>query len=121
MKLGLGLSEEARLVYLQEKIKDAKRHERSGWIAFIVGVIFAVIGFGFSDLIGLGGTLIGVAGIILAIVGVFESFYFLYQYNKSMKELEKMAIPTPKCPKCGKELPKGDFTFCPFCGASLKS
>jgi len=58
------LSEQAKLAYLQEKIKDFKRHERSGWIAFIIGVVLAVIGFGFSDLIGLGGTMMGVGGIL---------------------------------------------------------
>lgn len=24
-----------------------------------------------------------------------------------------------KCPKCGKDMPQGDFDFCPFCGNSL--
>jgi small nuclear ribonucleoprotein (snRNP)-like protein len=25
-----------------------------------------------------------------------------------------------KCPICGKEIPQGNYTFCPFCGNSLK-
>lgn len=115
------MSEQARLIYLQEKIKEAKGRERSGWIAFIIGVVFAVMGFGFSDFLGQGGTLMGIGGILLAGIGAVESFYYTYQHSKLLEQLKKMATVTPTCPKCGKEIPQGNYAFCPFCGASLKS
>lgn len=35
-------------------------------------------------------------------------------------ELTKIPIEISSCPKCGRQLPKGDLKFCPFCGASLE-
>ena len=34
-------------------------------------------------------------------------------------QLEKLKS-IDKCPNCGKEIPQGNYTFCPFCGNSLK-
>jgi len=114
------LSEEVKMVYFKEKLNDARRRERSGWIMFVVGVFVAAIGFAFIPFIGqTSGILIGIGGVLLAIVGIIESFYFRLQHFKLMEQLEKMAIKTT-CPKCGKEIPKGNFMFCPFCGASLE-
>ena len=115
------MSEEAKLVYLQEKLDEAKKRERSGWWAFIIGLIFAVFGYVFIDFQPTGGILLIICGVVLVAVGIVESWYLgFYQKTKLMEQLEKMAIKTPICPKCGKEIPKGNFKFCPFCGASLE-
>ena len=117
----LGLSEQAKLIYLQERIKEAKEREKSGRITFIVGVVLATIGFGLGGILGLGGTLIGMLGVLLAGIGFFELIYYTYQYYKLLDQLKKMATTFPTCPKCGKEIPQGNYAFCPFCGAPLKS
>lgn len=119
------MSEEERLVYLN-KIKDFKKRERNGYIEFILGIIIFILGFGFISVIYLGGAWIGVAGLILTITGIFEKVYFHNQYNKLIKENsrsieDKNTIKILKCSKCGKEVSKGDYKFCPFCGELLKS
>jgi len=111
------LSEQAKLIYLQERIKEAKREEKWGMIAFVSGVAFAIIGFE----LGVRGTLIGILGILLAGIGSFWAIYFAYQYSKLLDQLKKMATTFPTCPKCGKEIPQENYAFCPFCGAPLKS
>ena len=35
-------------------------------------------------------------------------------------QIEQLSKSVGKCPDCGKEIPQGNFTFCPFCGKSLK-
>ena len=40
------------------------------------------------------------------------------QLNKN--QIEQRMSGVNKCSQCGKELPKGNFMFCPFCGNSLK-
>ena len=39
------------------------------------------------------------------------------QLNKN--RIEKLESEEKKCPKCGKEMPQGNFDFCPFCGKPL--
>jgi hypothetical protein len=119
--LGLRLSEQAKLTYLQEKIKEARSAQKGGWILFILGLADSVIGFGLSPVSGQVGILMGIVGIPLAGMGLGVVFYYIYQYNRLLEQLKLIATVTPKCPKCGKELPQGDLTFCPFCGTSLKT
>ncbi|MEM3551885.1 MAG: zinc ribbon domain-containing protein [Conexivisphaerales archaeon] len=115
------MSEQAKLIYLQEKIKEAKGRERSGMIAFIAGVIVASIGFALGEVLGEGWTLMGIGGILAAVIGIVESFYYGYQHSKLLEQLKKMAEALPACPKCGKEIPQGNYAFCPFCGTPLKA
>jgi hypothetical protein len=122
------LSEEAKIAYLQEKIKEAKRNEKHGAISIVsagvfggAGIIFIVLGnaFGVIETIYAGISLIAIC-IFMFIFGIYVSLHYEGQYKNLMKELEGMAILNPRCPTCGKELPKGNFAFCPFCGKSLK-
>ena len=115
------MSEEAKLAYLQEKIKEAKRGERSGTILSVVGIFAVAIGFGLIPHIGaIAGTFIGVGGLIAIITGVFEWFYCSRQYLKLMEQFKALANVMPTCSKCGKQIPQGTYAFCPFCGTSLK-
>ena len=36
------------------------------------------------------------------------------------RQIKQLTNRGNKCPNCGKEIPQGDFGFCPFCGTSLK-
>jgi hypothetical protein len=117
----INLSEEAKLAYIQERMKETKGNERIASVASMFGMILALVGFMFSDsrFLGTCGIWIGVLGIILAIIEGISYVGNSYQYSKLMQELKAMAKATPTCPKCGKEIPKGSFAFCPFCGSSL--
>ena len=119
------MSEEARLAYLQEKIKDAKRNERIGPLGIAMGGVFVGVGIVlniWNNIVTvIGGLLVIVLGIFLFVFGIYVSGHYAGQYKNLMKELEKMANTPPICPNCKKELPKGNLVFCPFCGNSLKS
>jgi len=114
------LSEEAKIAYLQEKIKESRGNQKGGWTLFILGIVDSVIGFGFEPILGQYGTFMGIAGIPLAGLGLGYGVYSNYQYQKLLQQLKEMAIVNPKCPNCGKEIPQGNFEFCPFCGKTLK-
>jgi len=117
----ISLSDEAKLVYIQERMKETKRREQIASVCLMLGMILAIAGFVFSDprFLGMNGIWIGVLGIILAIIEGISYAGNSYQYSKLMQELKTMAKATPTCPKCGKEIPRGKFAFCPFCGSPL--
>jgi hypothetical protein len=121
----LGLSEEVKLAYLQEKIKDAKRNERVGASGIVMGGVFVGVGIVFNIIWNntvtmLGGISLIALGIFFFVFGIYVSGHYAGQYKNLMKELESMATSFPKCTKCGKQTPEGNFAFCPFCGVSLK-
>jgi hypothetical protein len=82
-------------------------------LAILSGVIFNIYGI---DLF---------TGLILWIsFGILAMWFVQSYYGKQeagiLWHIEQMAITIPKCPNCGKEIPQGNFEFCPFCGKSLK-
>ena len=121
------MSEQTKLIYLQERIREARESENIGGMLFIIGIVLAIIGFiefelsGIIEDMGLGWILIGILGIILAGYGLPAIIYYDRQYRKLLDQLKKMATTFPTCPKCGKEIPQGNYAFCPFCGAPLKA
>lgn len=40
--------------------------------------------------------------------------------NKLARELLDTIVRIPPCPKCGKQIPQGNYAFCPFCGTALE-
>jgi rRNA maturation endonuclease Nob1 len=44
------------------------------------------------------------------------------EHNVSQKEAREKAeiVPPPTCHRCGKEIPKGNYAFCPSCGTALE-
>lgn len=119
--MGKNLSEKAKLAYLQEKIKEAKGLERGGLLICVLGVVLAIAGFGFGSFFEQGAaTLAEVGGILLAGFGFVWYFYYSNQYFKLLEQLKRMAVANPKCSTRGKELPQGNYAYCPFCGNSLK-
>jgi len=120
------LSEQAKLIYLKERIEDARGSINIGLMLLIIGIVLAIIGFELRGVIqdvewAFGWVLLGTIGIILAGTGFFATIYYGHQYDKLLDSLKIMATPFLTCPKCGKEIPQGNYVFCPFCGASLKS
>jgi len=121
MVKALNLSEAARIALLQEMMKDAKRNERGGLLACLVGVVVSVAGFSTIPLVR-NSLELGVVGLVIGAVGFIVYLHYARLYSKFVGQLAKIAFKsaTP-CPQCGKELPEGEFDFCPHCGSSLKS
>ena len=57
--------------------------------------------------------------IAVAVIGIFLVFHENGKKETLMKELESLAHRAPICPKCSKQIPQGNYTFCPFCGSPL--
>jgi hypothetical protein len=117
----LDTSEAARIALLQEIMRDAKRNERGGLLACLVGVVVSVAGFStihYAD----NSLNLGIVGLLIAAVGFTVYLHYARLYSRLVGQLAKIAFKSAvPCPKCGKMLPEGEFGFCPFCGSSLKS
>jgi hypothetical protein len=121
MAEALDLSEAARIALLQEIMRDAKRNERGGLVICIVGVVLSVAGFSTTSLAE-NSVNLGVIGILVAAAGFAVYLHYAHLYSKFVGQLAKIAFKSAvPCPQCGKELPEGEFGFCPFCGCQLKS
>ena len=121
MVKALNLSEAARIALLQEMMRDAKRNERGGLLACLVGVVVSVAGFSTTPYAG-NSINLGVVGLVIASVGFVVYLHYARLYSRFVGQLAKIAFKSAvPCPRCGKELPEGEFDFCPFCGFSLKS
>jgi len=82
----LGLSEEAKLEYLRERIKQAKSREREGIMFLIIGIVLTSIIFAFF-----GDILFQILSVFVIIIGVVQMFYFGYRKEKLMEQLREMA------------------------------
>ena len=85
------LSDEAKL---KERIVEVARNERNGLLIISMGVflvsaglIFSVIGS--SGLAYFGGIFVSVLGIFSTLFGFYVAVHYAYQYNDSLKELER--------------------------------
>jgi len=110
------LSEQAKVAYLQERIRNARRAIASSAQVLGIGIVLAILGFMLSSIL----IVLAIIGVVLTISAGASYFYFIDQSRKLTHQLREMAFPLSSCPRCGKELPKGAFTFCPFCGSPLE-
>lgn len=115
------MSEYAKLIFLQEKIKETKGEIRESMVLFIIGFFAVFLRFILPEVTHEPSYIwILIIGVLLTIFGGVRVSYYKHKYNLLMKQLEIMAIKIPKCPKCGKQIPQGSFAFCPFCGSALE-
>jgi len=118
------MSEQAKVAYLQEKIKEARRNEIGGLALFMFGlflIALTLIANSFHPF-GLGFFAGIIVGICAVIIGFCVAIYYgVVLLSRFMTESQSMTIQILKCPHCQKELPKGNFEFSPYCGKSLKS
>jgi uncharacterized membrane protein YeaQ/YmgE (transglycosylase-associated protein family) len=115
------LSEAAKIALLQEVMREAKRNERGGFVACILGIVLSVAGFSTMSLAPNSFNL-GVLGIVIAAIGFVVYLYYARAYLRFVGQLALMVSKSSApCPHCGKPLPEGEFAFCPFCGFQLKS
>ena len=90
------MSEQVKLAYLQEKIKDATKKQRSGWTAVVFGLVAAIVGFWLHPLGIQNGIAFGILGIILCSVGFIEVIFYGMNRIKLLKRLKMMSIAEPK-------------------------
>jgi hypothetical protein len=113
------LSEAAKIALLQEVMREAKRNERGGLVACVVGIIVSVAGFSTTSWTPISFNL-GALGLVIAAIGFVVYMYYAQVYLRFVGQLASMASKSAvPCPHCGKPLPEGEFAFCPFCGSQL--
>jgi len=110
------LSEQAKVAYLQERIRNARHAIASSAQVLGIGIVLAILGFMLFAILAI----LAIIGVLLTISAGASYFYFIDQSRKLTQQLREMAFTLSSCPKCGKELPKETFSFCPFCGAPLE-
>ena len=111
------MSERTQLKAVQEALKKIRKRERFGKIIVVIGSMFLVAGLILSFSIRTY-NIPYIAWIGLWIFGAID----LYRYSRMKREvltaLDHMVV-IKRCSNCGKELPKGDLVFCPFCSLKL--
>jgi len=122
--MGLILSEEAKVAYLQEKIKETERKQLSGDFVIGGGLFMSGIGLILSlvrpDLLNtLYRILLMIVGVIFVVGGTIQFNNARKQYYSLMGQLKQISSNIT-CPKCEKQIPQGNFIFCPFCGEQLQ-
>ena len=118
------MSEQAKTVLLQEKIQNAKNNRWVGVSLSVIGIVLVLVGAYLTffpkqsvsiEDIGM----VVFSGVIAMIAGGAVSSFYENKKTKLLEELEATTIKNPTCPKCGKAIPQGNYTFCPFCGSPL--
>jgi hypothetical protein len=100
-------------------MREAKRNERGGLVACVVGIIVSVAGFSTTSRTPISFNL-GALGLVIAAIGFVVYMYYAQVYLRFVGQLASMASKSAvPCPHCGKPLPEGEFAFCPFCGSQL--
>jgi len=91
------LSEEAKLVYIQMRMKEIKRMEHVSYAGLWVGIVLTIVGLVFSGVGYYPGATtngfwfwLGVVGIIIAAVQFYCYVLNSYQYFKLKQELKTM-------------------------------
>ena len=115
--LGGCLSEQAKLFLLQRKLEDIRKTRRNITISVIVLAVLLGVG---GNLYGLDFGTVMILSLGLMVLGLFWSSMYSKQENAILGEIQRMARVMPKCSSCGKQIPEGNFDFCPFCGKSLE-
>ena len=122
------MSDQAKLTYLRDKINAIIPKERSGWIAFVLGLAAAIVGFWIKPLGAENGIVFGILGTIVCVVGLIEVIVYGIIHFRLLKlmnqigmfeQLNLMNNAELKCPNCGNEISRDNLEFCPSCGARM--
>jgi hypothetical protein len=85
--LGYILSEQAKIAYLQKKMRQAKRGRRADFLIGAIGIAFIVL-----FLIARANVWILVLTNFIAVAGLGGYYYYNHQYKVLMAELKRMSI-----------------------------
>jgi hypothetical protein len=114
------LSEQAKLAYIQERIKEAKSRIIVGLIIIVFGVVFLGIAV-VLPFVPVPTWIEGGVGVFLSVFGLVLSLFYYSERNLFLMQLKGMATKTPTCSNCGKPIPQGKYRLCPFCGYALET
>ncbi|MGD0028630.1 MAG: hypothetical protein ABSC91_06805 [Candidatus Bathyarchaeia archaeon] len=113
------MSEEEKVAYIQESIKQARSRVIAGGISLVCGAVFLVFAaIAFSSL-GAAAWVVGGIGVFLIVVGLSLSLYYANERSILQLQLKMRTTKTLTCRNCGKPIPQGKYTLCPFCGSAL--
>ena len=105
------MSEQARLFILQKRLNDTKKTRRLLTISIIlIAVILGVLG----NLVGMDFLVVLTLAVGLMVVGLFMDSQYAKQEATILWEMQQTATFIPKCPSCGKDIPKGNSIFVRF-------
>ncbi|MCK4223014.1 hypothetical protein KAX01_01850, partial [Candidatus Bathyarchaeota archaeon] len=112
------LSEEAKLVYVQERLDKVKRRIKYAWLFSLLGAGLVIFSYVFEPFLS-NARALEIIGVLIVCIGVIVNLvYGTPQKNKLMKQLEtKTSLNS--CKKCGKPLPKAKSLTCPSCGEKI--
>ena len=113
------MSEEAKVAYIQESIKQARSRVIAGGISLVCGVallVFAAVAF---SLLGAAAWAVGGVGVFLIVFGLSLALYYANERSILQLQLKMRATKTLTCRNCGKPIPEGKYALCPFCGSAL--
>lgn len=113
------LSEQAKLAYIQERIKGARSRIIIGFIIVVFGVAF--LGIALVRFAPVPTWIEGGVGAFLCVFGLVLSLFYYSERNLFLMQLKGMATKTPTCSNCGKPIPQGKYKLCPFCGSELET
>lgn len=110
------MSDEAKVVFIQDRIKEAKKRIVAGGILILFGAMLAVFAFGW-----LSGApwVVGGIGVFLVVLGMGLSLYYANERSILLVQLKGREAKMLMCRNCGKPIPQGRYTICPFCGSAL--
>jgi predicted nucleic acid-binding Zn ribbon protein len=111
------LSERIKLTAVQENLKKIRKRERLGKIIVVIGSLFLVVGVILSSF-GFTSNILYIASVGLCFFGAIDIYRYSRMKRKVLTALDHMIV-IKRCSNCGKELPKGDLVFCPFCSLKL--
>lgn len=118
------MSEEAKIIVIKEEIRQAEKNYRAvrnwvmGGIACACVGIFLVV----FPLRSPNGLFSSLAIILLSVVIIGYGVIKMRQFAKEKKVLVLKITQidfSAKCPHCKKQLPEGNFEFCPSCENKL--
>ena len=113
------MSEEGKVAYIQESIKEARSRVIAGGISLVCGtvlLVFAAIAF---STLGAAAWVVGGIGVFLIVFGLSLSLFYANERSILQLQLKMRATKTLTCRNCGKPIPQGKYTVCPFCGSAL--
>jgi hypothetical protein len=110
------MSDEAKVVFIQDRIKKSKSRIIAGGIIIFLGAMLAVFAFAL-----LRGTawVVGSIGVFLIVFGLVLSLYYANERSILLVQLKGRETKVLTCRNCGKPIPSGRYTICPFCGSAL--
>jgi predicted phage tail protein len=114
------LSEQAKVTYIQGKIKEARSRVIAGSISVVFGAVLLAFAVAFSFLKAAAWSVGGIASFLI-VYGLALCLYYDNQRNILIMQLKGRAFKTPTCRNCGKPIPQGNHASCPFCGSALVS